>query len=168
MHRQMTNSPIGVTTSDWTQGGGRSQTMAKIEGRQRFWSISAAPALASTQNAPAVTLPPGRFMLATRPTRTGSPPTKKTMGIGEARTCCTSSSNGRNPPVRMITRTLRCVRSASWPEKRSYRPSVKRYQLRHCGLRHSQHHQGHGGRQLASKHPNPPPCRSDTQAGQKR
>jgi hypothetical protein len=30
---KMSNSPIGVTTSDWTQGGGRSQTMAKIEGR---------------------------------------------------------------------------------------------------------------------------------------
>ena len=30
---KMTNSPIGVTTSDWTQGGGRSQIMAKIEGR---------------------------------------------------------------------------------------------------------------------------------------
>jgi hypothetical protein len=67
-----------------------------------------------------VTLPPGRFMLVTRPLPTGSPPTMKTIGIGEARTCCASSSFTKKP-TKTITPTLRRVRSVG-PDRRSCRP----------------------------------------------
>src|SRR5262249_38394608 len=88
-----------------------------------------------------VTLLPGRFMLATRPQRTGS--AMMTIGIGEARTCCTSASNAGKAP-KTITPTFR---SSDRPIGRTgarndhLRSGI---QQRNCGLRHSQRQQGRG------------------------
>src|SRR5215831_6865879 len=57
-----------------------------------------------------VTLPPGRFMLATRPERIESAPERKTIGIGEAR-ICRNCSSVEATMMKTITLTLCCVRS---------------------------------------------------------
>src|SRR5262245_11422599 len=50
-----------------------------------------------------VTLPPGRLRLATRPTRTGSAPMARTMGIVEVAACAACAEG--TPPVAAITAT---------------------------------------------------------------
>ena len=54
-------------------------------------------------------MPPGRAKLATKPSKTGSPPTLKTIGIVEV--AFFAACAGAGPPVVTITSTLRRTRS---------------------------------------------------------
>jgi len=72
-----------------------------------------------------VRLPPGRARLATRPSRTGSSATTKTMGIVVVAALAAKAERG--PPVAAMTATCRRTNSAASAGSRSYWPSAQRY-----------------------------------------
>jgi hypothetical protein len=74
-----------------------------------------------------VMLPPGRFMLATRPARTGSVPTLNTIGICEARICSdivpllpATPATTRMPTRRRVSAVISAGTRSSWPSAKRY------------------------------------------------
>ena len=81
------------------------------------WGISSSKRLSRLPSSSAVrkvipvTMPPGRLRLVTRPYRTGSSATAKTIGIVEVAAFAARAAYGE--PVVTITATLRSTRSAA-------------------------------------------------------
>src|SRR5262249_19714080 len=73
----------------------------------------------------AVTLPPGRTRLATKPPPTGSAATAKTIGMSDV--ACFAARTA--PPAVTMTSTLSRTNSAAISAKRSPRPSAQRYSI---------------------------------------
>ena len=91
------------------------------------WSSSKRFGATSTFNVTApVTLPPGRFRLATRPSSTGSLLVVKTMGIFEV---AAFAMRLAGVLVAAITATPRLTRSAASAGSLSYWPSAHRYSI---------------------------------------
>ena len=74
-----------------------------------------------------VMLLPSRARLATRPTRTGSVPSPKTIGIVVVAALAASATCA--VPIVAITATWRRTRSAANSGSRSYCPSAQRYSI---------------------------------------
>ena len=73
-----------------------------------------------------VTLPPGRFRAATRPSLTGSMPPENTIGMVEVAALAASAAGGA---LATITVTGRRTNSDASAGIRSYRPSAQRYSI---------------------------------------
>jgi hypothetical protein len=74
-----------------------------------------------------VMLPPGRLKLATRPSSTGSPPFRNTIGI--VFVAAWATRDGATPPTAAMTATLRPTRSAANSGSRSGSLRAKRYSI---------------------------------------
>src|SRR5262249_46842993 len=74
-----------------------------------------------------VTLPPGLFMLVTRPSWTGSPPVWKTIGIVVV--AALAARPGADVTHAAMTLTWWRTRSAASAGNRSYLPSAHRYSI---------------------------------------
>ena len=72
-----------------------------------------------------VALRSGRFKFITRPTRTGSNPPTKRMGIVDVLACAARAET--MPPVAAISATLRLTNSVASAGNRSYWPPAQRY-----------------------------------------
>ena len=100
----------------------RSSKIGELEGPERYaivvaWGLSSSkrlsclPASSALRKVIPVTVPPGLLRLVTRPYRTGSSATAKTIGIVEVAAFAARAAYGE--PVVMITSTLRSTSSAA-------------------------------------------------------
>src|SRR5262249_33923744 len=119
-HLHDTSSPLlaslGLTSTPNRVAAGTSSCRTPM----RFATNSAARKLTP------VTLPPGRVILATRPSATGSSASPKTIGIVEVAALAASAPGSVKT---VITLARRRTKSAANSGRRSYWPSAQRYSM---------------------------------------